>query len=278
MPFQPFGYPFEVQSPLPPCELKAAIRARKKNWLDLKNGARGWIAGPFICLWFSAFDQHGPMLIGRISRDKFGAKISGRAGSDLNGLAMACMLMLLMAIMAYVMHASIRQIAIPGAFFLVMMLLVLWSKHAFRREAEPLVRFLNDVACRSGRASSAKSTSAAVSKRFRLNVSGEDHAGPTTPQVIHDALLNLGSGDFVILSTGEEAYIQTASRDGDGFILEKREGSAEQHFQAVRRNGSQTAIVDPLIFTFDEINDAFAAYASDAPMPSYLTWTPMRTP
>ena len=282
MAFQPFGYQFEVKSALAPSDLKAAIRARKKKWLDPKSGARGWIVGPFICLWFSVFDQHGPMLMGRISRDNLGARVTGRAGSDLNGVAMLGFLVPLTAVVLYAMHAdegyTASQIAVPGGIFVAIVLLVLWSKHVFRREAEPLIRFINDVARRPARASSARSTAATASKLFKLNVAGDDHEGPITPRVIHDAMLTVGAGDFVILSSAEETYIQTASSDGDGFILEKREGSAQLHFQANRRNGLATPTSDPVIFTFEEVSDAFAAYASGAPMPGYLSWASMRLP
>ena len=54
MTFQPFGYRFEITSELTPTEAKAAIRSKKTTVFDVKNGARGWIVGPFICLWFSA--------------------------------------------------------------------------------------------------------------------------------------------------------------------------------------------------------------------------------
>ena len=77
MPFEPIGYRFEVRSPRPPAEVKTGIRSRKKGWFDVKSGARGWIAGPFICLWFSAFDEAGPMLLGIISRDGAGTRVRG---------------------------------------------------------------------------------------------------------------------------------------------------------------------------------------------------------
>lgn len=282
MAFQPFGYHFEVKSELTPSELKAAIRDRKKSWFDPKNGVRGWIVGPFICLWSSAFDQHGPMLMGRISPDDHGSKVSGRAGSDLNGVALLGFLVPLFAVALYAMYVdqgyAAKQIAVSGGFFAAITLLVLWSKHAFRREAEPLIRFLNDVARKSGRPSRAKLTASTTSELFKLNVGGDNHVGPITSQVIQDALLNVGAGDFVILSSGEEAYIQTLSRDGDGFILEKREGNAHRHFQANRKNGLSTPTGDPQIFTFDEIREAFMAYVSKSPMPTYLSWVPLRLP
>lgn len=88
MGFQPFGFTFEIFSSLPPERAKAALRSKKTSLFDAQNGARGWIAGPFICLWFSAFDRYGPMLFGLISAYNLGTRVRGRAGSDLNGVAM----------------------------------------------------------------------------------------------------------------------------------------------------------------------------------------------
>jgi hypothetical protein len=132
-----------------PSDVKAAIRARKCGWFDTKNGARGWIAGPFICLWFSAFDRHGPMLLGKISEVGTSTRISGRAGSDLNGLIIFIALLPLMPLFLY---DSIQA----GDFtltslFVLSYLLVFWLSHRDRREAEPLVRFLKEAASAPGR-------------------------------------------------------------------------------------------------------------------------------
>src|SRR3546814_6101180 len=84
-----------------PSEVKIAIKSRKKGWFDAKNGARGWIVGPLICLWFSAFDQYGPMLFGVISSDAAGSRVRGRAGSDLNGVVMFSLLIPFMIFIVY---------------------------------------------------------------------------------------------------------------------------------------------------------------------------------
>src|SRR5947207_232306 len=98
MAFQPFGFRFEIQSQMPPSQTKAAIRPRLKKWFDVQNGARGWIIGPFICLWFYAFNRSGPMLLGRMSSDGFTTRISGRAGSDLNGMAWFTIIIIFLAL------------------------------------------------------------------------------------------------------------------------------------------------------------------------------------
>lgn len=275
--FQPFGYRFDIRSPSQPSEVKAVIRSRKKPWLESKDGARGWILGPFMCLWFSAFDRHGPMLFGRITRDGFGTRITGRAGSDLNGLAMACVLLPVIAWLCYPMLAdgalTTGQIVIMGG-LMALPLLVFWTSHIFRRDADPLVRFLRDAVTTSGLALRDKSATAAISKAFSLDLGGETRQGPVTPDEIHEALLGIGEGDFVILASASETYIQTAFRDG-GYIIEKRDGDDQRHFRALRRAVPASAGSDPL-FSFEEVLTTFLAYASDAAMPPCVIWEPMR--
>jgi hypothetical protein len=115
-----------------------------------------------------------------------------------------------------------------------------------------------------------------ISKSFTLHLS-ENSAAPATPDTIHDALLAVGAGDFVILESGPETYIQTASRDGGGYILEMREGDSERHFHAVRRSGpSSEASGSNSIFTFEEVRETFMAYATEAPMPHFVRWESMQ--
>lgn len=277
MAFQPFGYRFEVRSPTQPSEVKAVIRSRKKQWFDPKNGARGWIVGPFICLWFSAFDRYGPMLFGRIAHDGFGTRITGRAGSDLNGLAMVCLLLPLMAWLFYQMPSeeglTTKQILFIGG-FMALPLLVFWTSHKFRRDAEPLVRFLGDALTPSGRALRKKSATTKISKAFSLDVGGDSQKGPVTPDAIHDALLGIGAEDFFILSSAPETYMQTAFRDG-GYIIEKRDGGDQRHFRALRRTPLSKGHSDA-VFSFEEVRETFMAYASEAPMPPFLIWEPMQ--
>jgi hypothetical protein len=272
MAFQPFGYRFEIKSPSQPADVKSAIRLRTKKWFDPKNGARGWIAGPFICLWFSALDRYGPMLLGRIVEDGFGTRIKGRAGSDLNGIALYSLWIPTMVLLVYQMVSAgdytLGQLAIFGGLILLSPL-VLWASHKDRRQAEPLVRFLRDAVTVSGRTLRKKSTSVPVSEAINLVVGGENRAGPITSDTIHDALLGLGEGDFVVLEKDPETYLQTASRDGS-YIIEMREGDDQRHFQAVRRGAAPTA--PERTFSFEEVLEACLAYSSDMTMPHYLTW------
>jgi hypothetical protein len=277
--FQPFGYVFEIRSPLPPAAAAAAIRSRKKGWFHHADGARGWIVGPFVCLWLSAFDRYGPMLFARISGDDFGSKVAGRAGSDLNGIALLAGLLPLMAWLLYESVAAgdytLKYLAITGGVILISPLAFWWS-HKNRREAEPLVRFLEDTLTSSGRALRAKLATASVSRGLTLNVAGKAHDGRVTPDAIHDALLSVGAGGFVILAKSDEAYIQTALQGG-GYILEMRDGDVQQHFRAVRRSGV-AAGDQGAVFIFEEVRETLMAYAAEAPMPRFLMWERMHTP
>jgi hypothetical protein len=275
MPFQPFGYHFEINSPLPPSNVKAAIRSRKKGWFASKNGARGWVVGPVICLWLSAFDRYGPMLFGRISRDNFGTKVSGRAGSDLNGLALYLFLLPLLAFFLYEMvatgEATTNQIVIIGALILFSPLMLWWS-HKDRRQAEPLVRFLEDALSPTAKSRRVSAISVQLTQPFEMEVSGEKSTEPVTGDSIYEALLAMGTGDFIILASGAETYIQTLGQDA-GLIIEKREGSGNQHYRAIRSGGMISSGSEGAAhFTFQEAWEVIAAYMSGSRMPAFLRW------
>lgn len=262
-------------------EAKAAIRSKKTSILDAKNGARGWIAGPFICLWFSAFDRNGPMLFGMISADNFGTRVHGRAGSDLNGVAMFTVLLPLMAWLVIILmsegQATGGQLLVFALVFLVGGPLVYWSAHKERNDAEPLVRFLRKALSQS--ATRFKSTVGipTIAKSSRLILNGNSLEGPVTQDAIQSALMRVGNRDFMIIDSGPQDYLQTASRNG-GYILEVRKGGPDEHYQAIR---NEKLIMDPTksheIFTFEEISEAMTAYVAGYPMPNFLRWQPLNS-
>lgn len=280
MAFQPFGYPFEISSPLSPSDLRKSIRSRSKDWFDMKNGARGWVAGPVVCLWFSAFDRHGPMLLGWISRSTWGTRVVGRAGSDLNGLLLLVALTPLMAFCIFMLAStggsrSLERAVFAGGIYALICGVVLWAKHLFRREAEPLVRFLRDAA-RGSPSRQAQPPAGASFSGLVLTVSGEDHAGEVTADSLHEALLGIGLDGFAVLASAPEIYLQTAWQDG-GFTIEMRDGDKARHFHAAR-SGRPGGPRDRsrLTFTFEEVLAVFIAYASGTPMPASVAWEPMR--
>jgi len=286
MPFEPFGYPFEVRSPRPPAEVKARIRSRKKGWFEVKSGARGWIAGPFICLWYSAFDQHGPMLLGLISSDGAGTRIGGRAGSDLNRVLLFSLLFAfltpVMMFMAYELigtrSALLLPLSVGAAVFLVAAPLVYWAAHKDRRQGEPLVRFVSDAMTDSDRTPRRKSAPVTIRQGLALSIGGDAPIEAIDSVSIHDALVGVEPDGFVILESGPETYIQTAFRHG-GYVVEKREGNGQEHFRALRRTNNPVTAKRPNdVFDFEEAREIFMAYASGASAPLFLTWERMLLP
>jgi len=146
MPFQPFGYHFTVKSEFSPAQVRALIRLNKKKVLDPKVGTRGWVAGPFICLWLDPYSSTGPSLFGFICADGAGTRIHGRAGSNLFGIVFIS-LVLFLTVLALSMlltdRASIAQFVGLLLVAPILVPLLYWQAHRKRREAEPLVRFLD---------------------------------------------------------------------------------------------------------------------------------------
>ncbi|MEO6113546.1 MAG: hypothetical protein ABIP07_03750 [Sphingomicrobium sp.] len=279
MVFQPFGYRFNIRSPMRREDTRAAIQARLKNWFDPMEGARGWMIGPFLCLWSSVFNRNGPMVLARIVENGFSTRIRGRAGSDLNG---TIWLMILTLLMAFVLaqevssgQASPEQLLLYGGLFAVGIPLVLWICHSDRHEADHLVRFLGDVVTPSAKSRRAAATSVRMAKRFVMDVSGEKASESATGESIYDALLATGQSDFLILASDEEFYIQALGQQA-GIVIEKREGSAEKHFRAIRRIGENSSDVTVAAhFSFEEAWDVLSAYVSGLPLPAFLEWERM---
>lgn len=241
MVFQPLGYSFECRSPMTPAAVKAAIRKGKKGWFESQNGARGWIVGPIVCLWLSAFDRHGPMAVGIVKQDGAGSRVVGRAGADLNGTAMFLLLTPVMAWLVYQMaqrgQGSIGQHIILGLVFGIGLPLTLWFNSKDRRAADPLVHFIHRAVTpsyKSARAS--KPPSPAQRASVRLIVDGVERAEVSADQ-LSEALSALSVGDTAILEFAPEEYMQALSTE-DQYVLEKREGSAAHHFQAILPKGS----------------------------------------
>lgn len=280
MPFQPYGYRFEIVSPLRPAAAKAAIAERRRALLDPMTGARGWTIGPFMCLWLSAFDRHGPMLFGRIAPHLAGCRISGRAGSDLNGLIVLTiyvpMMVALVAITVRDEGASSRSFLIACGVMLLMPLILWWS-HKDRRKAEPLVRFLHDAVSEEGRKHRRKWADVQSSRPLEMTISGDKHDGHATAEAVYAALLSLGEGDFVILEEDGERYIQALSR-GSSYWIEKRDGGPSRHFFAVRHPPLVGAGAAAGEFTLDETMAVLAAYLAAEPMPHGLGWERMQLP
>lgn len=241
MAFQPLGYRFAITSALPLEKAKNRIRQKKKGWFDPQNGARGWIVGPFLCLWLSAFNRHGPMVVGIVRNDGLGSKVVGRAGADLNGTAMFILLVPFMAWVTYKMaeagQGSLRAYLVIGAIFGLGLPLTLWINSADRREADALVHFVRKTLAPTDRSVRGSTPSLPMqSNPVRFFVNGEERVDVSADQ-LDEALSALSIGDFAVLEFAPDEYIQALS-NADHYVLEKREGSAAQHFQAILPKGS----------------------------------------
>ncbi|ABQ66848.1 hypothetical protein Swit_0480 [Rhizorhabdus wittichii RW1] len=282
MSFQPFGYKFEIHSPVSSTLLKTRLRARKKGWFHRQAGARGWIVGPFVCLWFRASDRYGPLLVGVLSDDGSGCRIRGRAGSDLNGMA-AFVLMLPFLIGLTGLGMAHQE---PGAgrfaFIAVIVVLVspfmLWVAHSNRKDAEPLVRFLRDVADERAGPGRSRPDRVSLSGNLGLFISGEPAPHPLNSDMLYDALLRTGTDEFIVLERSEHDYLQIASRAGE-FRIEMRDGSHLRHYLA-RRVGKTTAKrrTANFDFEFEEALGAAFGYATGGDLPKIIAWEKMDMP
>lgn len=243
MAIQPFGYRFDIVSRMPPAEVKAALRSGMKAWFETKDGPRGWIVGPFLCLWRSAFDQYGPMLFGCISYDNLGTRLRGRAGSDLNGVVMFALLTIAMGFLCFKLLSAGPEAAVLGVYlvciFVVGGALVFWMAHKDRHEAEPLVEFVR-CSLDESRPPSKRQFRARSGPFLPMKLTVSDHLdeAPATAEAVLDAVsaIEAEPGAFLILARDEQHFMQTASRDG-GFVLEKREGGDATHLSAKRTDG-----------------------------------------
>ena len=117
----------------------------------------------------------------------------------------------------------------------------------------------------------------------------------SAPNELRDQLARLDVlNNRAILSTADEQYIQTGTYD-NGFVIEKRVGSEDQHFFARFRGGRQALLPSPsptekpkwwekllgfsrrpLIathaFTQAEMMDVFEAFFTGAPDPEFIEW------
>lgn len=279
--FQPFGYRFEILTNKSTETLKAAIRKKWRRWFDTRSGPRGWIVGPFFCLWNSAFDRFGPMVIGRISALDNGSVITGRAGSDLNGTAYLLAVMVVavpwLGLRAIAGGLSIGTLALLGL-LIGSPILVLIVRHHARQDADPLVRFLQGLASSAPAERTKGKTSVeavAAIRALSLTVDGTEQPGATTIASIEAALEGLGSDGFLILASAPETYMQVAEVSEE-FIIEKRNGDRNSHTRAVYADdrpghGSR----DGTSFPLDLTRETLLAYALEKPLPSVLKWVPL---
>lgn len=101
---------------------------------------------------------------------------------------------------------------------------------------------------------------------MELIVNGEKLTGLVSDRQIEESIRSLaGDGDsFAILARADQVYIQTSGDPRNGFVLEYRDGSEEEHYSC--SNFELTA---------EQIIRAFQSYlAGDDKWKSELEWQP----
>lgn len=216
------------------------------------------------------------MLFGLISADNLGTRVRGRAGSDLNGVAMFTLSIPLVGWLIFKMvaegQASGRQLLVLGLVFLVGGPLIYWWAHKERKDAEPLVRFIRSALAQSPVNSGSDPLPQKVHGDLRLLLNGEYLSGPVTRATIQKAFMRVGNRDFLIIESDEQTYLQTAWRKG-GYILEVRKGGPSEHYRAVRSRTGESAQGE--IFTYEEVSEAMESYVSGGLLPSFLEFKPI---
>lgn len=277
--FQPFGYRFELLSKLPPDQLKAKIKSRLKGWFEMKPAARGWMAGSVICLWNEAFRRGGPVLVARIETNTFGSAIVGRAGFSLLMAVLAALALPVAVLLTFALlsraDGSIQSLLLP-VIFVGLPVALLWTSHAYRHEADPLVRFLERLD--QPPTSRKRKTWGRPVGRFdhlTLSVDGKEQPKPVTAEMIENALDGLEASGFLIIASADETYMQVAEVDEE-FIIETRDGDERSHVRAVYADGRSGHESDVgTTFSAEVTLEALLAYAAEMPPPSILAWRPL---
>jgi len=100
---------------------------------------------------------------------------------------------------------------------------------------------------------------------------------------IEQTIRGLKKNEFAILGSAEQVFIQTMSLEG-GYLLEKRDGGPDHHFEAIPKDGRSRVKTKPPwwvfwekpnsihYFTSDEIIEAFNGYLEGDPDPTFATW------
>lgn len=236
--FWPFGYAFEIKTPMSPDQVKFKIREGLKPWFELRDGPRGFVLGPIIWLWLE-YTPRGPSLIALIDRESGETRVRGRAGFNIAaafGLA-GCVIGYAALIIFHPDYRASTRAIFGFTCFTIFSVLIIWSLHHLRNDANPLFRYLE-------RRLGIRSTwfladmdidQLALEPETDASfiVNGDVLQSKPNPQLLARTLKDLQSGDFAIIEFGPDHYMQTMLLH-DRFVLEKRVGGPESHYRATR--------------------------------------------
>lgn len=266
---QPFGFTFEVNARCDRNTFKSDLRRMLKPWFDNRAGARGWVFGPLVCLWLSP-GRMGPSLVALILPGRAGTQATGVAGFDLAGTLM----LVAIGLGAPIFSVFMRAIPVQALLVSLVAVIAMMTRSGLHHDADQLVRFLEKVGSPSSKPKNRSKLASSDTSfdHLRLSFNGEDKPGPPTARGIETALGDMEDGDFLVISTAREAYMQVA-RVEDEFIIELREGSRRSHVRASYADGrqghdSEAGATFPLEVTLK----ALLAYAEGKQLPAILGW------
>lgn len=280
MSFEPFGYRIDLSSPYSLTETQARLRAGLKPLLEPRSGARGWVLGPLFCLWFTALSRSGPMVFGIISQQGGQTRLSGRAGSDLNGIAFMT-LWACMAIAALLGVIRKENTGFDDPLLLAVILfgglpLLWWTAHRDRRQAEPIVCYMRDAVALSGASLRAQSRAVTVVPGLAVSVGGQKLIDPVTPDLLHDLLIGVGPTSALKVETVTSAYLHVTFGGGD-YAIAKAEAHQGPPLYAVHKSTEAARrAISRDVFTFEEAREIVMSYASSAPDPAFLEWSAVK--
>lgn len=272
--FQPFGYHFELHSPMTPTAAKTAIRAKLSHWFTVTDSPHGFIIGPVIYLRFSAYDLYGPMVLALLKRDGLRSRMTGRAGADLSAT-----LVLLVLIPSYMglLVFSVAQFFLEDfdgghAFLLIFWLgviLSVWFGRDDRHGSDLLLKFLRCTVVGPEAPPVRKSPAIEVASGATLELNDEGGEPLIYEHDLVEKLSGLASGEFATLAFEPERFTQVMV-GYNHFIIEKREGSADKHYAAELEKGIEgNGQADPALH---RLIAYMVDYAHNRPPANELDW------
>ncbi|MFB0612173.1 hypothetical protein [Aurantiacibacter poecillastricola] len=230
--------PFRIQSRLPPEQVRGLVKGAFVDWFEIREAPRGWIIGPLMCVWRTAFTNDNTVYA-LILRAGWRTRVVGFSLSDVARPFFAlCLLAILWGIWnqyaagEMLLRGAILFSVIIGALF------TLLARWPMAKREPPSVRFLRRL-IEQDRAVSEEveevplPTFECNPRALDLILSGMPTGRVESAADVISAFRKVedASEEFIILAASDEQFIQSAPM-GDGFIVEWRDGSEDRHFTA----------------------------------------------
>lgn len=221
-------------------EARAAIRAGLSKWLAEKDGPRGWVAGPFMCLWRTAL-LNDNTVYALILRRGWQARI---VGVTLDDIALALALLLPVGLLGWLIPWTIAgQLFALGTVLLGILavgaiaLVIHWPRGT--REDRTIVflrRAAGGLTMEPGSEEPLPDYSR-TPRQAKLTIGSNGPVEGPTAANIRSAFSEMDAGvaEYLILESGAEHFVQCRPED-HGYVVEWRDGGAERHFVARRPN------------------------------------------